>query len=334
LLEELAGLTREDVDTVEMLLDGSSQATPCSVSDQVSTILTHKRPGHLGAAAADVAAHLVATGQPPPMESTVILQDNAGVVNNILHVSAKSKGLMRITRVVSFLQGLYASGIITPAKVASSAMKADILTKQIDSPTEHWRKAALLLGAHPDVTSLVEKVERKFNKRSGDIRFQRSEGAEGVHTANAAVAQPVDWVKSTSLGVRRMLRVFGLYDEEGGPRFADREEARKRKCPQVLRVASATTTEDINAHCALPTPATTASSLPLPEQLRVALAKLTPEERLLFSTRLRGTEYEGPQRQFRSSGGSVMRETFGQKRKNGKNLGNSWGTKKDRRSEP
>ena len=330
LLEELAGLTRDDVDTSEMLLDGSSPPTPCSVSDRVATVMTHRRPGHLGAAAADAAAHLVATGQPPPVASTVILQDNAGVVNNILHVSAKSKGLMRITRVVSFLQGLYASGIITPEKVAAREMKADLLTKQINAPTEHWRKASLLLGIHPDVTALVEKVERKFNKRSGEANFQRESESSGdresVCSANAAVAQKVDWVQSTSLGVRHMLRVLGLYDEGSDHRPLERQ--------QVLRAATATTrTEEHNVDGERQTPAITVRSLPLPEQLRVALAKLTPEERLLFSTRLRGTEYETPQERLRSSE-RFSQETLGQKRKNGKNFGSSWGAKKERRSDP
>ena len=338
LLEEFAGLTREDVDTSEMVLEGSSPATSCAVSDSVRTMITHNRPGHLGAAAADVAAHLIATGKPPPVgdRPTTLYQDNAGVVNNILHVSAKSKGLMRITRVVSFLQSLVASGIITPVKITSGEMRADLLTKQIDAPTELWRKAALILGEHPDVTALVEKVERKFNKRSGGrlvaeerLREQRVEDA-ALLVANGAVgpcSQKVDWVTTASAGVRNMLRAVGLYDGET-QQSASAGELETGLQPQQLRAATATLSVERTIELAQKQAAPTqAKELPLPEQLRVALAKLSPEERLLFSTRLRGTEWDS-RRPVVCSQYEPLQQQRQKRRPGTKNLGRAWEVRK------
>ena len=72
--------------------------------------MTQKEPGDLGEVAMDVAAQMLgqgkgggATGERPSILAHV---DNQGVVDNCNHISHRSKGLRRVTRIVAHMRSL------------------------------------------------------------------------------------------------------------------------------------------------------------------------------------------------------------------------------------
>ena len=50
--------------------------------------------------------------------------------------------------------------------IAADQQQADQLSKPCVSPLDEWRKNEDLLGQHPDITAMLQVVNKKFNKRS------------------------------------------------------------------------------------------------------------------------------------------------------------------------
>jgi hypothetical protein len=171
----------------------------------------HNDPGYLADPAADAAAHLLASGHVPHPPSE-IAQDNAGVVNNVLHKASNNKGSMRITRVVSRLRSLVDTKIILPNKVAAEDQYADLLTKQITSPTAHWRMVEYILSPHPDVPKQIARVEARCNKRTCAVPDQQETvNTFPVNTAVGSYTGALTWMESASKGVQRMMKRIGIY---------------------------------------------------------------------------------------------------------------------------
>jgi hypothetical protein len=141
-----------------------------------------------------------------------IAQDNAGVINNVLHKSSNNKGLIRITRVVSHLRSFVDTEIILPVKVAAEEQCADLLTKQITSPTAHWWMVEHILGPYPDLLAKIACVEAKCNKRAHAVPVQREQAdVFPVNTAVGPYTEPLTWMESASQGVRHMMKQIGIY---------------------------------------------------------------------------------------------------------------------------
>jgi hypothetical protein len=62
-----------------------------------------------------------------------VFGDNQGVVDNVSHISHKSKGLKRVARVVSHLRSLGQHDIVKFYKVAGEDQLADGMSKQLNS---------------------------------------------------------------------------------------------------------------------------------------------------------------------------------------------------------
>jgi hypothetical protein len=165
ILEELSGATRDDIDTVETTVAGSAAPIPVAVSDAVVESVEHTDIGHLGDASRDVAAHMLAL-EKQKGPAVQVFGDNQGVVDNINHISHKSKGLRRVARVVSHLRSLVQHDIVKFLKVASVDQLADGMSKQINSPVQNANVLEKINGRHPDITAYVEDVHRIYNKRA------------------------------------------------------------------------------------------------------------------------------------------------------------------------
>jgi hypothetical protein len=211
------------------------------------------------------------------------MQDNAGVVSTISNISVNNKALLSMSRMVNHLRGLVAAQVIRPVKVTAEQMGANGLTKIITSPTLLWYKEAPpILGEHPTIGVIQRRVSLLYNKRltaeqKRDLEtpeYMAHESAD--HMAMAAITRCQEtpaWLSSTRPPTKRMMQKFGLLATQ-----PEEEE------PTVVNTMTAMV--DV-----LPT--TVAESMEkdevcLPERLRRALMKLTPDERLLFSTRWRG----------------------------------------------
>ena len=193
LLEEWSGATQEDLETTEMVLEGSAAPVECGVSDAVVQSIRNTVGGHLGDAAMIAAAR--ALSDRPPVS---VFGDNQGVVDNISHIRHNSTGLRRVTRVVSFLQGLVEEEVINMFKVAAVDQRADALSKQYTSPVRSAAALEVLLGRHPTVSEYVARVNNKCNKRgsrredSADGEEQQTEDVLGVFTAHEQVPEQME----------------------------------------------------------------------------------------------------------------------------------------------
>lgn len=162
--EELAGLDLQGTE-IDDIIDGSSSPTKSYVSNELIEVVAHKECGSLGHPAADMAS-LQARKK---YEPTWIGEDNQGTVNVVNHISADSRGLKRITRVISHLMSLVEQRLIAVQLIKSEEQQADQMTKPCVSPVEEWRKNELTLGSHPDIVEMQQLVHKKFNKRAGAI---------------------------------------------------------------------------------------------------------------------------------------------------------------------
>ena len=91
--------------------------------------------------------------------ATAIKLDNAslGIVVNTT-TSKKSKGMRRVARLIQYVKGLVAQGLIWIDVIPGTKQLANPLTKFFNSPTEHWREAEYLQGTHPAVTRMQAKA--------------------------------------------------------------------------------------------------------------------------------------------------------------------------------
>jgi hypothetical protein len=170
ILEELSGATRDELDTVATTVEGSAAPIPMAVPDAVVECVKHTEKGHLGDAAMDITAKMLARGQQQKGPAVQAFGDNQGVVNNIAHVTHNSKGLRRVVRVVSHLRSLGTMGIIKFFQVPAEQQLADGLSKQYTSPVQNADRIEAIQGKHPLVTAYIAEVHRVHNKRAAGKR--------------------------------------------------------------------------------------------------------------------------------------------------------------------
>ena len=175
--EEVAGLDPLG-NVTDDIIPGSDIPTPTFVSKELVTTLSHQEPGILGHKAADMASIIISNQHPP----TWIGEDNQGTVNVVNHVSAQNKSLKRITRVISHVMSLIDEQLIQVQLVPASEQEADQLSKPCISPVDEWRKNENLLGSHPDMTAMIQVVNKKFNKR---LKITGVNGTEELAGMNA-----------------------------------------------------------------------------------------------------------------------------------------------------
>ena len=227
LLEEWSGATQHDLDTTDMMMEGSAGPTACMVAESVAQGVHNSDMGHLGDAAMFAAARAL-SNQPP----VSVYGDNQGVVDNVNHISYNSKGLRRVTRIVAHLQSLVQQDIIKVFKVAREGQHADPLSKQETSPVRNAAALQRLLGKHPKVAEYVRRVQMKCNKRRGqqqegeEMEVSKSEGMmevyaaqlqspEEIEVAIQRMSDSVPFLASSSGKASRIMAMMG-YDGLGG----------------------------------------------------------------------------------------------------------------------
>jgi hypothetical protein len=262
-------------------------------------MITNREEGSLGDAGAHAAATHLAAQQTPhitPQEHppTQIAQDNLGVVNTVNNICFNHKALMPLSRMVNHIRGLVAAKIILPIKVPAAQMSSDGLTKPTISPTLVWTKAAPILGAHPALTAIQHRVALKYNKRLTLSERQELTAETEINKeplmAMAAVGichdQP-PWLSHTRRAIRDMLQRMGFthsLPKISPPSTTAEHHPTQEQYQQEGRCAVAAAAVPV-----LEQDAQQEEEVCLAEALRRALMKLNPEERLLFSTRWRGT---------------------------------------------
>ena len=125
LLEELSGATRGDWDTTDMNVERSAAPMTCTVSSAVDTAVTQPEGEDGGQMVVEKAMRLLGRQGGDNRPAIDVLNDNAGVVGNVNHVSRKSKGLRRVVRMVAFMQSLVHNNVISVSKVSRADQRAD-----------------------------------------------------------------------------------------------------------------------------------------------------------------------------------------------------------------
>jgi hypothetical protein len=131
ILEELSGATRFNLDTTEILVEESADPLSCAVPSSVVRAVEHQNFGQFGEPALDIAAVMLSKGKqkdnisdPAPVQ---VFLDNAGVVNNISHISSRSKGLKRVARVVAHLRSLLQNDVVRYIQTSSEDQRAEMV---------------------------------------------------------------------------------------------------------------------------------------------------------------------------------------------------------------
>jgi hypothetical protein len=335
MLDELSGAMREACDPMAMTVPGSAGPTVCGVADVLARAVAATA---CGAGTGDdvsweAAQDLREEGQRQRARATdgrgtevVIYGDNQGVVDNIGHVSHKSKGLRRLAKVIAHLQSMVTAEVICVEKVSSADQRADGLTKQYRSPVQNADAMGRVLGrgravheyqlrvharcntrakgaarlqarrAEQEVTeqeALQMEVEAQYNGLEGLSVFAASAGRGGGGSAELFTG--MGWLKSSKPFAVQYMESRGYPGSGGlGARGQGRERPMVRRCDWPgKRGIGNTAGGELIWTCAAAGALgvlgddTDGEPVFLVERLRRALLKLTEEERWLFSTRLR-----------------------------------------------
>ena len=166
---EFAGLLGDTAVTEIDVADlGRATPTVLTTSQVLQEIVDggdSSRP--LGHATRNAAAVLMGfrSGVEERLPPTDLFEDNASVVSVTTRPSAKTKGLLRISRVVGTIKSLGEAGAIAVRGVAATEQVANGLTKQIKSPTEYWRGMEGVVGPQAGLDEIKRLVRLRSRGR-------------------------------------------------------------------------------------------------------------------------------------------------------------------------
>ena len=112
------------------------------------------------------------------IEPTTIKEDNRSLLN-ILKYESEAKKLRTFTRELNIVKQSMEDLDTEFELVPSEQQDSDILTKSNSSQTEHWRRAAEVLGRHDDVHKLRTLTEIRGKQRKPAGKIQSSAEEEG-----------------------------------------------------------------------------------------------------------------------------------------------------------
>ena len=167
--------------------------------------------------------------------ATAIKLDNAslGIVINTT-TSKKSKGMRRVARLIQYVKGLVAQGLIWVDVIQGTKQLANPLTKFFNSPTEHWREVEYLQGTHPAVTQMQAKARALgLARKRQTLKMDTAENSEdefvygGNQEAYANMAWNMDQDGSKWRGDQ--VQLGEQMQEEATPSKRTRNKRRKNK---------------------------------------------------------------------------------------------------------
>ena len=112
------------------------------------------------------------------IQPTTIKEDNLSLLN-ILKYESEAKKLRTFTRELNIVKQSMQDLDTYFELVTSEQQDSDILTKSNTSQTEHWRRAAEVLGAHKDVEQLRKLTETRGKQRKPAGKIQSHADEDG-----------------------------------------------------------------------------------------------------------------------------------------------------------
>ena len=112
------------------------------------------------------------------IQPTTIKEDNLSLLN-ILKYESEAKKLRTFTRELNIVKQSMQDLDTYFELVTSEQQDSDILTKSNTSQTEHWRRAAEVLGAHKDVEHLRKLTETRGKQRKPAGKIQSHADEDG-----------------------------------------------------------------------------------------------------------------------------------------------------------
>ena len=121
---------------------------------------------------------------------TILAQDNKSVVIAAAQdTSRKGQKLRQYARMLQHLRTASVEGLIEVRSVPAAKQRANLLTKNLGSPTEHWKQVEFLQGSQEGVTHFQEEARRYG-------RLKKSPRQLG-HTVPTSVAEEAEEQQAT-----------------------------------------------------------------------------------------------------------------------------------------